>query len=121
MKESKFIAMPGSERVPVPGARAVAAADGEAWLEVTVKLARQAPLPVLDGRPAVALTHAEMGAQYGASPAAIKRVSDTFTGFGLVVLDSNATTRTVKLGGQVSAMEEAFQVKLMKFEQGDTT
>src|SRR4051794_9125593 len=48
MKESKFVAVPGSERVPVPGAKAVAAADAEGWLEVTLKLARQAPLPALD-------------------------------------------------------------------------
>jgi kumamolisin len=116
MKESAFIALPGSERVPVPGAHAVAAADAEAWLEVTVKLARRAPLPALAGRPPAHLTRAELADRFGAAPADLQRVADALAGFGLVVLESDAATRSVKLGGQVSAMEEAFQVKLMKFQ-----
>ena len=116
MKETRFIAVPGSERTPAFGATATRAADAEAWLEVTLKLARKAPLPALDTRPQGTLTSSEVGARYGASDAAIKRVSDTFTGLGLTVLASDAATRTVKLGGPVHLMEAAFQVKLMQFD-----
>ena len=116
MKETRFIAVPGSERTPAFGATATRAADAEAWLEVTLKLARKAPLPALDTRPQATLSSAEVGTRYGASDDAVKRVIDTFTGLGLTLLASDAATRTVKLGGPVHLMEEAFQVKLMQFD-----
>jgi kumamolisin len=121
MTESRFIAIPGSERVPVPGAKATQAADPEAWLEVTLKLARQAPLPALESRPTRHYTAAELGSQFGAAPDTVKRVADAFAGFGLTVLACDPATRTVHLGGPVNAMESAFQVKLMEFahERGD--
>jgi len=116
MTDTRFIAVPGSERTPAFGATATRAADAEAWVEVTLKLARKAPLPAVDQRPQRALTSGELGAQFGASPDAVKRVSDTFTGLGLTVLAADTATRTVQLGGPVSAMEEAFQVKLMQYD-----
>jgi len=116
MTESRFIAVPGSERTPAFGAMATRASDAEAWVEVTLKLARKAPLPGVDQRPSRTLSAAELGAQYGASDEAVKRVSDTFAGLGLTVLASNAATRTVQLGGPVSAMEQAFQVKLLQYD-----
>ena len=114
MTEARFIAIPGSERTPAFGATATRAADAEAWLEVTLKLARKAPLPAVDDRPRKTLTAAEVGTQYGASDAAVKRVCDTFTDLGLTLLASDAATRTVKLGGPVHVMEQAFQVRLMQ-------
>ena len=116
MKETRFIAVAGSERTPAFGATATRAADAEAWLEVTLKLARKAPLPTVDTRPKAVLSATELGASYGASDDAIKRVCDTFTGLGLTLLTSDAATRTVKLGGPVHLMEQAFQVKLMQFD-----
>ena len=100
MTDTRFIAVPGSERTPAFGATATRAADAEAWLEVTLKLARKAPLPAVDTRPLHPLSAAEIGARYGASDEAIKRVSDTFAGLGLTVLASDAATRTVQLGGR---------------------
>ena len=116
MTDTRFIAVPGSERTPAFGATATRAADAEAWVEVTLKLARKTPLPAVDQRPQRPLSATELGAQYGASDDAIKRVSDTFTGLGLTVLASDAATRSVQLGGPVQAMEGAFQVKLMNFD-----
>ena len=116
MTDTRFIAVPGSERTPAFGATATRAADAEAWVEVTLKLARKAPLPALDQRPKRTLSAGELGAQYGASDEAIKRVSDTFTALGLTVLASDPATRSVQLGGPVRAMEAAFQVKLLNYE-----
>ena len=116
MAESMFIAVPGSDRTPAFGATATRAADAEAWVEVTLKLARKAPLPAVDARPQRVLSAAEVASQYGASDEAVKRVSDTFEALGLTVLSSDAGTRSVKLGGPVHAMELAFQVKLMEFD-----
>ena len=101
MTETRFIAVPGSERTPAFGATTTRAADAEAWVEVTLKLARRTPLPAVDQRPQRPLSATELGAQYGASDDAVKRVSDTFTGLGLTVLASDAATRSVQLGGPV--------------------
>jgi kumamolisin len=116
MTDTRFIAVPGSERTPAFGATATRASDAEAWVEVTLKLARKAPLPGVDTRPARTLAAAEIGAKYGASDDAIKRVSTTFAGLGLTLLASDAATRTVQLGGPVRAMEQAFQVRLMQYD-----
>lgn len=116
MTDPRFIALPGSERTPAFGATATRASDAEAWVEVTLKLARKAPLPAVDRRPARALSAAEIGAQHGASDEAIKRVADTFAALGLTVLASDAATRSVQLGGPVRAMEAAFQVRLLNFD-----
>ena len=51
MTDTRFIAVPGSERTPAFGATATRAADAEAWVEVTLKLARKTPLPAVDERP----------------------------------------------------------------------
>ena len=116
MTESRFIAVPGSERTPAFGATATRAADAEAWVEVTLKLARKAPLPAVDARPQATLTSTELGSRFGASDDAVKRVTDTFAALGLTVLAGDAATRSVKLGGPVNIIEQAFQVKLMQFD-----
>jgi kumamolisin len=116
MTESRFIAVPGSERTPAFGATATRAADAEAWVEVTLKLARKAPLPAVDARPRAALTSTELGSRFGASDDAVRRVSDTFAALGLTVLASDSATRSVKLGGPVNVIEHAFQVRLMQFD-----
>ena len=116
MSDPRFIAVPGSERTPAFGATATRPADAEAWVEVTLKLARKAPLPALDQRPQRPLSATELGTKYGASDDAIKRVTETFGGLGLTVLSSNAATRSVQLGGPVAAMEAAFQVRLLQFD-----
>lgn len=115
MTDSRFIAVAGSERTPAFGATATRAADAEAWLEVTLKLARKAPLPAVGTRPLHVLSSAEIGIRYGASDASITRVSHAFAALGLTVLAADAATRSVQLGGPVHAMEAAFQVRLMQF------
>ena len=116
MVDTTFIAVPGSERTPAFGATATRAADAQAWVEVTLKLARKAPLPSVVQRPARVLSAVEIGAQFGASDDVVKRVSTTFEALGLTVLGSEAATRSVQLGGPVHAMEAAFQVRLMAFD-----
>ncbi len=115
MKEMHFVALPGSERVPLPGAKAVGAADAESWIEVTLKLRRREALPALAGRPAVALTRDELGRRFGASDADVKTVCDTFSQLGLQVLSQDPAARTVRLGGPARQLEQAFQVKLMRY------
>src|SRR5271165_3905137 len=108
-------AVKGSERVPLPGARALGAAHAEQWVEVTVKLKRKAQLPDLTERPKTLLTRDELTAKYGSDPADVEKAAKTFSDMGLEVLNKDPKTRTVELGGTVSAMNAAFGVKLTRF------
>jgi hypothetical protein len=47
----------------------------------------------------------------------IDRVAESLASYGLNIVDANISTRTVRLRGTVSAMEEAFQVKLFNHSQ----
>jgi kumamolisin len=106
----------GSERIPLPGARALGAAHAEQWVEVTVKLKRKTALPELTERPKQILTRDELAAKYGSDPADVEKAAKAFSAMGLEVLHTDPKTRTVELGGTVSAMNAAFGVKLMRFK-----
>jgi len=109
----------GSERVPLPGARALGIANPHATIEVTLKLQRLHALPDVDS--GTRMTREELATTHGASQDDIKAVTDAFSKFGLTVVSTNAATRSVVLSGTVEAMESAFQVKLMNYshQSGD--
>lgn len=105
----------GSARQPVPGAKAIGAANPNATIEVSLKLRRKRALPELSERPAEPMTREELASTYGASQGDMDKVVQTFAKFGLNVVEANPGTRTVRLSGSVAAMEAAFQVKLMNY------
>jgi len=119
--DQTHVVVPGSDRVPMPGARALGAANQEEWVEVTIKLRRKADLPALDGRPKTPMTLTDLEAAHGASEEDVAAVEKALGKYGLQVIDSDAATRTVRMGGPVSEMEKAFQVKLIRYahERGD--
>jgi kumamolisin len=85
-------------------------------MEVTLKIRRKKDPPPMAGRPAKAITRAQLEAQYGASDADIAAVVKAFAVFGLKPVGTpNAMTRTVRLSGTVKDMEKAFQVKLFNY------
>jgi kumamolisin len=110
----------GSDRIPLPGAKAVGAAHAEQWVEVTVKVRRKAPLPSVADRPKQMITRDAL-ASYNASQADIDKVAKTFGDLGLEVVHTDIDKRTVELAGTVTAMNAAFGVKLMRFssDQGE--
>jgi kumamolisin len=110
-----YVPVDGSQRTPLAGAKSLGPANSDLTLDVTLKLRRKAKLPELTGRPAKAMTRAELTAAYGASPGDIKLVCDTFTKLGLKVVRADPATRTVQLSGSVAALESAFQVKLFDY------
>jgi kumamolisin len=108
-------AIPGSERVPLAGAKLLGRASPHVKVEVTLKLRRKKALPELTGRPAQPLSRESLAADYGASDDDINRVVRVMSGFGLSQVDVNPATRTVRLGGTVAALERAFQVRLFNY------
>ncbi len=121
MARQSHVPLTGSERVPLPGARALGVVSEHEWVEVTVKIRRKAPLPEVSGRPKATMSRADLGTLHGASPADIDKVSEVFQRYGLQVMETSPERRSVRLGGPASAIEQAFQVKLMRYahERGE--
>jgi len=69
----------------------------------------------LTGRPDRTITRADLSNEYGASQADIDKVIETFRKYDLEIVESDPGTRTVRLRGSISAMENAFQVKLFNY------
>ena len=55
------VAVTGSKRVPLPGARALGRANPHTTIEVSLKLRRKNELPDLTGRPSATLSREELG------------------------------------------------------------
>lgn len=112
MTTASHIVLPGSQRSLLAGSHIIGKVDPDQWIEVTLKLRRKAPLPALTERPKTPLTQAELTAKYGAAADDLAKVKSVCEGYGLEVVGQDATARTVRLGGPISAMEKAFQVRL---------
>jgi kumamolisin len=108
--------VPGSERVALPGARALGRTNSAAVINVTVKLRRRRELPPLDGKARTPMTRAALAKTYGASAADAETVAAVLSGFGLTVVSTNLATRSIVVSGPVSAMERAFDVHLFNYE-----
>ena len=113
------VAVTGSKRVSLPGARALGRANPHTTIEVSLKLRRKNELPDLTGRPSATLSREELAEKYGASDDDIDKVVQAFQKFGLKRVEANAATRTVRLSGTITQMENAFQVKLFDYAHPD--
>jgi kumamolisin len=118
---TSHVVLPGSQRRAAPGSRAIAPANPNERIEVTVELRHKKPLPALTGRPQTPLSRAEFAAEYGAAAADIATVKQVLAGYGLEVVGEDPAARTVEFAGPVSAAEKAFEVKLFRYasEQGE--
>ena len=114
----------GSERQPLPGAKAVGKADPSERLEVSVLLRRSNAgefndrIKKLNSRAAAGgyLSREEFGRQHGASTADIDAVRKFATANGLAVVQQDAGRRTVVLSGTVAQFNTVFGVDLQRFE-----
>jgi kumamolisin len=113
----------GSERLPVPGAKAIGKADPTERLEVTLLLRRTNTDAFKENVKTLAnragkrhLPREEFDRQFGAAPADMAAVK-TFAGaHGLSVVQEHAGRRTVILSGTVGQFNAAFGVDLQRFE-----
>ena len=114
----------GSERTPLPGARAVGKADPSERLEVTLVLRHREHEALQERVRNIAagdkserhLTHDEYAQQFGADSIDIQAVKQFAHQHGLAVVEEHQGRRTVVLSGTVAQFNDAFGVDLREFE-----
>ena len=124
MPSKDRLAIAGSERNVMRGAREVGSCDPNVQVEVTVRLRSRAKTkPIVESR-AFAPTKAErklvrredFASRYGADPNDIGSIESFARDHGLTVKEKSEARRTVVLSGPASAMQEAFGVELKEYE-----
>jgi kumamolisin len=113
MTESSKVALPGSEKAPMPGATQVGPTDPNQIVEVSVVLKQRRPLNLEDLQGKI-LSHDDYASAYGADPENIARVKAFAVSNNLRVIDraDEVARRTVTLQGTVANLEKAFSVTL---------
>jgi len=103
--------LPGSDRAPVPGARATGQPlPPNTPIEVTLVLRRRAEVP--DSAPAGHLSRSELAERYGADPADVAAVTRTLTGLGVEVVDIQPASRRVRISGLPKVLSRVFGTSL---------
>ena len=118
------VPLKGSERVPLPGSRAVGPADPTEQLQVSILLRRRGHDAFCDrvsrltagDRSSGALSREEFGRLYGADPADIAAIKAFASHHGLKIIQEHPERCTVLLSGTVAQLEPAFGVKLECYE-----
>jgi kumamolisin len=118
------VAVAGSERVPLPGAKLVGPVDPNEQMSVTVLVRRRADAnPVntadLGGRPPAERQHVtreEFAGARGADPQDLARVEEFARAHGLTVTESSPERRSVVLSGRAADFSAAFNVELNRYE-----
>jgi kumamolisin len=114
----------GSERVQLPGSRAVGRPDPAERLEITLLLRRKAASAFARAaaslhrhdRTPVRFERREFAEAYGSDPRDAALVASVAEIFGLAVVQHVEARRTIVLSGTVAAAERAFGVELQHFE-----
>jgi len=120
MSNSRRIALNGSDRVPLPGARVIGPTDPHQLMQVSVILKHRQPLA--NARPSGKfLSHSELAAQCGADPAYVDKMKQFAGEHKLYLLErgDEVLRRTVTMAGTAAAMEKAFDVELNDYEHPD--
>lgn len=122
---STYVALPGSEREPAPGAQVVGPVDPNEQIEVTIRLRARASASDLAAQAAAMgaqpledrtyLTPEQYAALYGADQADVDKVVAFARVAGLTVVGTDLAARTVTVSGTAQAMEAAFHVELQQY------
>jgi len=117
MNESQ-IEIRGSYRPPVPGSRRVGTPGTDEMITVTVTVRGPAP-PDADAHPAPVLSRSEFEALFGARQDDIDQVRDVLGRRGLTVLDASRLTRSLRVEGTITAIQNTFGVDLGLYRTSD--
>lgn len=114
----------GSDRKPLLGARSVGPADPKERLEVSVLVRRRGAIALENKVKTIAagekveghLSREDFAQQFGADPTDIAAIKTFATSHALAVVEEDAARRTVVLSGTVAQFNNAFGVKLERYE-----
>jgi kumamolisin len=119
MAKPKGTIIPGSQKVPLEGAEAIAPAPPDERFEVTVRLRPKTPLPaareLLSGAPLPILTHEEYEKKYGSREADFALVRKFAKAHNLAVVRESPARRSAMLSGTVADFNKAFEVNLKTY------
>jgi kumamolisin len=120
MPSTRYVAISGSERAPLPGATKSRPCDPKELVQVTAVLRpRRSGKKVKPLAALVAggerLTRTQYEARYGADPQDVKQVQAFARAHGLKVSNVNRGARTMQLTGSAAAFHKAFQVELAHY------
>jgi kumamolisin len=122
---TNWVALPGSERDPLPGARATEAADPAEHILVTVVVRRKATAPDagVDRVPFTRghLRREDFAARYGGQVEDMAAVAAFARSSGLTVVESHPARRSIVLSGTVAAFSAAFGVELSRYDHAGGT
>ena len=124
MSTPKKLAIAGSERAPLAGAKEIGPANPNEKLDVTIRLRSRAgkkPIVSADAftKPIAKrtiLSRKQFEQSHGAAPESIARVEAFAREHKLTVKEKSAARRTVILTGTVAAMDQAFGVQLKEYQ-----
>ena len=126
------LALPGSERKPLAGAKPVGKVNPDQRIEITVQLRRRPGAnlekklseiysqPLREGQQRTYLSREEL-TSFGADPKDVAALDAFAHQNNLSVSEVSIPRRTVKLVGTVSDLSSAFGVKLKRFKAGKIT
>ncbi len=118
-----FVAIPGSERKPVSGARVIRNCHPDQTIEVSIRLRSKAEAKLQELKSALAkpgfkhLSRSGFANSYGADQADLDQIKKFAQEFGLKVIETGneLARRTVMVSGTVSNLQKAFQVELKEY------
>src|SRR6266566_5138071 len=122
-----YVAVPGSDRAILPGARVKGPTDPNERIVVTVRV-RNNPSSSLPSADAIGarlpnerqyLSREAFDAAYGASPDDLAKIVAFANEHNLNIEDVSASRRSVVLSGTAQALSVAFRVKLIEYENPD--
>ena len=108
------VPLAGSERSPLPGARAAGPIDAAERIELTIMTRRMAELPRDAAGAPVRLSLDELRQQFGSDPAEQAIVAEALTGLGtgIEVTNSDPGSRRIYVAGPAGALAAAFGTEL---------
>ncbi len=120
MSNPRKVALKGSERVPLPGARAIGPTDPHQLIEISVILRHRQPLTTVKSSGKF-MSHSEFASQFGADPKHVDMVRKFAEEHNLQMLErgDEVLRRTVTLAGTASKMEKAFGIELIDYDHPD--
>jgi kumamolisin len=109
MESEPRVRVPGSVRMPIPGAEVVGPVDPGERAEVTVVLRRRAPLPTGER-----MGRDELADRYGADPADVELVRSAVEAAGAEVVRVDPASRRMRVAGPVGTLAELFATDLQQ-------